>query len=709
MTRRSILGSIPAAVLGRRLAFGRDAATAATAYRDYSRCFPEYLRMLAARAYERRNGELARLTSSEAIGARQRWARETFWTLVGGRPERTPLNARSLASFDRPGYRVEKIVYESRPGFHITANLYVPLSGAGRFPAVLFQMGHATNGKAYPPYQRCCQALAKLGFVVLAFDPDGQGERVYYPGADPSRSRLPSADDEHTVPGWQMLLYGDTMSRLQVWDAIRSLDYLAGHPLVDPARIASTGQSGGGTLTMLLACADERLATAFVACGNTENFACADFNPPGSTDDAEQDFIGSGAAGFDRWDLLYPIAPKPLMIAVSEKDWFGTYSPSYLTSGREEFEKLERIYKTLEHPDHLGWTGTPLPHGLEYDTRMRLYNWFLRWLQPGAAPVEREPVTAPENDMALRVTASGSTVHSFGSLTPFRMNAELKPARSAQPLAEIVGAHLPQEDTRFAVVGRTFGRDVDIEAVEVTSDAQVWLPAWLFLPRAGGGSNPVYVLLEPGTRNARWHEGELYQELARAGSIVCVPNLRGIGDLTPEFGRSTAEYARSHATEENYAWASLILGKPMLGQWVTDVLAVLAAVRQRGRRIVLAAAGKLTVPALMAAALDGSLAGVHLNGGVISFQSVVETENYRHSFANFVPGLLRHTDLPEIAGTLKTKLVLAGPVDGAGSAAVIETVQRLYPAARILPQAGWDTEALKTWDSTLKTDFENRD
>ena len=60
-------------------------------------------------------------------------------------------------------------------------------------------------------------------------------------------------------------------------------------------------------LTMMLAAVDDRLAAAVVSCGTTENFACASFNPPGSTDDGEQNLIASAPAGFDRWDLLYPI------------------------------------------------------------------------------------------------------------------------------------------------------------------------------------------------------------------------------------------------------------------------------------------------------------------------------------------------------------------------------------------------------------------
>src|SRR5262249_59132073 len=149
-----------------------------------------------------------------------------------------------------------------------------PTAGPPPFPGVLFQMGHTSNGKAGDLYQKCCQGLARLGFVVLGFDPMGQGERTYYPGSTPSRTRLPGgADDEHTMPGKQMLLIGDSGVRLQTWDAVRSLDYLASHSMVDPKRIGATGQSGGGTNTMLLSAVDDRVAVVAVAWGKTGNVA----------------------------------------------------------------------------------------------------------------------------------------------------------------------------------------------------------------------------------------------------------------------------------------------------------------------------------------------------------------------------------------------------------------------------------------------------
>ncbi len=669
-------------------------------YRDYSRCLPDFHRALAERAYRLRNREIAKLTDSTAIRARQRWVTESFWKLIGGMPEKTPLNARTVGSLERQGYRLEKVVYESQPNFHISANLYIPAAGRPPYPGVLFQMGHTTNGKAGDLYQRCCQALARLGYLVLGFDPMGQGERTYYPGSRPSLSRL-GADEEHTYPARQMLLKGDTSTRLQLWDSVRSLDYLASHPLVDPARLASTGQSGGGTNTMLLAAVDDRLAVAAVSCGNTENIACANFNPPGSTDDGEQNFIASGPIGFDRWDLLYPLAPKPLLVLASDKDFFGTYSPNYIASGWEEFQKLEKIYRTMSRADRIAWFGTPLPHGLAYDMRLRIYNWFERWLKHSDRMINEEPPTSPEPEEALFVSPKGNVVLSFGGETPFSMNKKRLLDRSPAPLDRLLGVERPSLPAGAVTLSRASFRSTKIEAVEFAATPQVWIPAWLFQPRQPDRSKPVVVILEPAGRS-QWHEGEFYDRLASEGCVVCAPDLRGIGDLTPEFSRGAARHARPHISAEHWAWSALILGKPLAGQRVTDILAIVrglgARAEWKGRRIVVAARGFLTVPALMAAALEPAIGGLYLAGGLISFRDVIDTEKYVCPMGNFVPDLLKHTDLPElVTGLAPRRVVLAGAVNAAGARMEAPEVLRIHsnsPHVEAIPQPLWEPAAL---------------
>jgi dienelactone hydrolase len=694
-SRRELFWLAGALATTRRFA----AAEPAIYYRDYSKCLPEHLAALAGQAYERRNRELAKLTDATAIQERQKWARETLWRLVGGRPERTPLHTRVTGKFDRPEYGVEKLVYETRPGIFVSANLYLPNGAAERYPGVLFQMGHSALGKAYASYQKCCQGLARLGYVVLAFDPMGQGERIAYPDASGMNTRLSSVDEEHSRPGKQMLLLRDTASRWLLWDAIRSLDVLASHPKVDGQRLASAGQSGGGTLTMLLACVDERLTAAAVGSGNTENFACADFDAPGSTDDAEQNFIGSAEVGFDRWDLLYPLAPRPLLVLVSERDFFGTYSPRYLSSGREEFEKLARVYALLGKPDHLAWRDTPLPHALSYSMRLDIYNWFERWLKGSDRRIETEPQVALEPPKALWVGATGSVFRDFGSSRPFdaikRAAADLRQGESAPSF--------PKPDAKLSILARTPAGGAHVEAVEVHSADCVWIPAWLCMPDATSQGR-ILLLLDDRGRNWGVHEDGLYQSLARRGHVVCAADIRGLGDMQPEVGRGNPDYTAPHDSEEDYAWASLILGESLLRQRVQDVLALLQALKNEtrfaGRRIAIAARGCLTVPALFAFSASSIPDGLYLAGGLVSYRSVLETEEYRAPLSNFEWNIFSKTDLPVLAARAAPRRVhLAGTIDASGKLLDEDSVRRLYISANVSAsnQAAWDETALSRW------------
>ncbi len=675
-------------------------------YRDYSRCLPDFLAGLARQAAERRDQAIASLTNAQAIAQRQQWVTRTFWDLVGGMPERTPLNTRTMGAFERQGYRVEKLVYESQPRMLVSANLYIPTTGKPPYPGVLFQMGHSLNGKAYVSYQRCCQGLVKLGFLVLAFDPMGQGERTYFPGDKPYLTRL-DADEEHTRPGRQMLLKGRTSTRLQTWDAVRGLDVLAAHPLVDPKRLASTGQSGGGTNTMLLAAVEHRLAVAAVSCGNTENVAIADFNSPGSTDDAEQNFVGGGPLGFARWDLLYPFAPKPLLVAVSERDFFGTYSSRYISDGLKEFSRLEKVYETMGRPGHIRWHSTPLPHGLAYEMRLEIYRWLERWLQPNPRTIDREPDTQPEADDVLFVSPRGSLVLDFGSATPFELNRDRRVERKPIDLGTLIRNDAPPAAPPLKPLAVSQYNDARIEAVEFPSAPGVWMPAWIFRPLKEDPAKPILLLLEPGGR-VNWREGALYDQLAAAGYTVCAPDMRNQGDLRPEYGRGAPGHASFHNGEEHYGWSSLILGKPLLGQRVTDIQAALQGLRSRaewaGRPIAIAASGFTTVPALFAAAIDKRVDRLYLSGGLISFDELCREPNYREPFGNFVPQLLLHTDLPAIIQDLvPTPVTIAGAVDGAHRPLTIERIQKDYPESgpashiRLHANARWDADAIIAW------------
>lgn len=711
MTRRELFSSLLLYGATNSAAFSTEATRLppfpGTPFHQYPRCLPEYLRRLAKNAVERRNTDLAKLVSPAAIEARRKWVRETLWKLIGGVPERTTLNARTTGSFERERYRVEKVIYESRPGLFISANLYSPKTGEGPFPGVLFQSGHYDEGKANPNYQCCCQALAQLGFVVLAFDPMGQGERIGYPDSSGTHTRLPDVDSEHTTPGKQMLLFGDTATRSQLWDAIRSLDYLTSLPMVNSKLVASTGHSGGATLTMLLAAADDRLAAAAVCMGNIENVAALPFLPPGSTDDAEQDFVDSGPVGFDRWDLFYPFAPKPMLIWPSDRDFYATYSSEYITNGWQEYQKLKATYVTLNHANRLAWADTPLPHSLAYDSRLLIYSWFKSWLKHDMEPVREEPPTNPESFATLWATDSGSVVRSLNSATAFSMNKSRQIQHTGIALDSLLRVSRPKDSVSARTISRVQLRKMRVGVLEVASAPAVWLPAWLLVAENSSRKKPVLLVLDPAGSEPLWF-GSGDPVLDAGSPVICAADIRGVGALTPEFSPGFSGYAAWHEQEENYAWGSLILGKPLLGQRVTDILAIVAALRKHsdaeGRPIRIAATGKLTVPALFATVLDPGIHGLFLSGGLTSFRDVVDSELYDHPFANFVPGLLNQTDLPELAASIAPRpIMLGGMVNAKGEKIDVEAVRRIYSAANqagnlsIQPGPAWSKERLVSY------------
>ena len=146
----------------------------------------------------------------------------------------------------------------------------------------------------------------------------------------------------------------------------------------------------------------------------------------------------------------------------------------------------------------------------------------------------------------------------------------------------------------------------------------------------------------------------------------------------------------------NMYWSSL------LAQRVADLAGIVGALAAgqaaRGRRIVVAASGRMTVPALFAAAIEPRISGLHLAGGLASYRSLVESPGYNHPFANFLPGVLRQTDLPQLAASLAPrKVTVAGTVDAAGKPMPAADVRKLYERAanvEVLEEAKWDADTL---------------
>ena len=213
---------------GQREARGRPSAAPGVtlnadgaALPDYSHDLERYLERLADEARERRQHIVNAISTRQQVVDRQTAVVAELWKMLGGQPERTPLNARVTGILERSGYRIEKLTFESRPRLYVTANLYLPV-GAGRRPAILGPLGHSANGKAWPSYQRLFANLARKGYVVLAYDPFGQGERIEYPGPSPGHSAIgDGGTSEHEYAGRRLILLGANFSLFRAWDGIR--------------------------------------------------------------------------------------------------------------------------------------------------------------------------------------------------------------------------------------------------------------------------------------------------------------------------------------------------------------------------------------------------------------------------------------------------------------------------------------------------------
>ena len=219
-------------------------------YCDVKSQLSRFIQQRSETAFARGEATRDALQTIPALETYRTHVRERFITAMGGLPESsTALNAQITHIVDAEGYRVENVVFTSRPGIYVTANLWLPNERKNPGGAVLFLCGHDSASKLYPDYQAVCLQLVGAGLIVLAMDPTGQGERQSYPeqvGRDQSTNHPVW---EHSYIGCRCLPLGHSFIRYFVHDAMRAIDYLCTRPEVDPACIGVTGSSGWGTQT----------------------------------------------------------------------------------------------------------------------------------------------------------------------------------------------------------------------------------------------------------------------------------------------------------------------------------------------------------------------------------------------------------------------------------------------------------------------------
>lgn len=659
---------------------------------DYSRDLQRYLARLAGDAFQQRKKLVDSVSSAAAVADRQKTIVAELWKMLGGPFEKTALNPRVTGTVQRQAYRIEKVAFESRPRLFVTANLYVP-NGGGRRPAILAPLGHSTTGKAWPSYQKLFSNLARKGYVVLTYDPFGQGERIEYPGARPGLTSLGSGGTtEHEYAGRRLILLGANFGLFRVWDGIRGVDYLLSRPEVDPDRIGCCGQSGGGTLTQFLAALEPRIQAAVVSEGNTENLAHSDVEPPGSADDAEQNIVPAAAHGIDRADLLYAFAPKPLLMTVTLHDAGHTYSPEYVASGRDLLDEYRKAYGVLDASDRVALQVTTEAHGYVYEMRRATYAWFNRWFKVRADDEEGEQSIEP--DEALYVTSTGFVATSIGGETALSLTRQMadgvKASRAStaedvqRRIRSVLGVDpLPAAAPLTRMLAIIQKRGYRAEQFEIPTEAEIRAPGWLLTPDGAGPSSPLVLYLGEGSAWGAVAEDGLLEKLCKGGRRVAVMDVRGRGDCAiayPERGRF---YFANRITNEAYLhWFTLMLGRPLLGGQVFDTLRAVQYFRTLGTgSISIVGDGPHGVVALYAGALDASVRGVVLRQVVTDYRTLATAERYSQPFGIYAYGVLRQFDLPDVAGALAPRPVLiVNPTNAMGETS-IDAAQALYREA----------------------------
>jgi cephalosporin-C deacetylase-like acetyl esterase len=651
---------------------------------DYSRDLERYLVRLANEARERRKRVIDAISTRQQVLDRQKSVVAELWKMLGGPLDRTPLNPRVVGTVERPGYRIEKVTFESRPRLYVTANLYVP-AGTGRRPAILGPLGHSGNGKAWPSYQKLFSNLARKGYVVLAYDPFGQGERIEYPGSRAGQSALGGGTSEHEYAGRRLILLGANFGLFRAWDGIRGIDYLLTRPDVDPERIGCCGQSGGGTLTQFLAALDSRIRVAVVSMGNTENLAQENVEPPGSADDAEQNIVPALARGIDRADLLYAFAPKPLLMGITLHDAGHTYSPEYVASSRDLLDEYKRAYGLLGAGDRVALQATTVSHGYVYEMRRATYAWFNRWFEMKNID-DDETSQAVESEPTLYVTPTGFVTTSFGGETALSLTRKMADeihtpsSLSADDVRSRVRNLLGIQESRGAapasrVLATIKKPGYRAEQFELTSDQEIRTPGWLLTPDKAGPSTPTLLYVGEAAAWSSVAEDAFAERLcAKGGCRVAVIDVRGRGDCAIGYPPRGRFYFPGRIPDEAYlTWFTLMLGRPLLGGQIYDTLRALDYLRSRpdaGAAVSLVGDGAHGVIALYAAALDTRVRGVALRQTVANYRSLATAERYTQPFGIYAYGLLREFDLPDVARAAGPRpVLLINPVTPRGEPA----------------------------------------
>jgi dienelactone hydrolase len=633
-------------------------------------------------ALERRAREalaaVPRARSKQEAEARRPALRRSLERSLGYRQFPWPPQPRPQSSgvLEGAGYRIEKLVYETLPGVRVAAHLYLPDKFDGRAPGILFYTGHWwADSKSRPDFQAFSINMARLGFVVLAFDAFGQGER----GISNRDHRRTSA-----------LLAGISQQGFAEYETQCALAVLLARPEVDPRRIGITGASGGGYNTWITAALDDRIAAAAPVVGTSEFYEQIHVCRPLDWYHAHEHchFVPGLIRYANNHELLAMAAPKPVLIVAASVD------QSFPIAGvREVYRHGASLYHSFGAPEKIAlYEDETAGHGYQQKKREAVYGWFLRWLRgTGDGKPFPEPATGtlPWDAAELRCFPEGGN-------QPAGPGMEAAVRRVADTL--VPAGRLPEPPGVEAAPIRP--GDAPVGRLLIPSADGVAVPA--FVARPAGPQRGVLVGIDDTGKESLASDPLIVAALAN-GWTVCGIDPRGIGELAT--GKDGWVAAVSLLLGENFVLrqaadilaAARTFGKP-LGLYGRGPNASLAAAYAIGRR-----------PPRWYVLRDGFLSFRHFLDRPKSLPRSFElhrearfrTAAYDREipFAFFPFDALRQFDIPQLLSTDAAGLVV-NPVDGDWERLPRAAAQRVLPGRlHVVSEDRPDGEILRFFDS----------
>ncbi|WP_158857254.1 alpha/beta hydrolase family protein [Lunatibacter salilacus] len=617
-------------------------------FTDGQNALYKHLTKQAFTLLDKREQEIKEITTLEGWKERQAWTEKTLMEVVGPFPEKTPLNPTITRTIQKEGYSLEHVVFESQPSFFVTATLFIPEGSSGKKPAIIYCSGHTLEGYRSATYQHVILNLVKKGFIVLAFDPVGQGERLEYFNPQTNEPTIGGPTKQHSYPGAQAFIAGSSQARYMIWDGIRAVDYLLTRPEVDPKRIGITGRSGGGTQSSYIAAFDDRIYAAA-----PENYITT-FKRLWLThgpQDAEQNFYRGISAGLDQPDLMMVRAPKPGMMIITTRDIFN------IEGAREAAAQIQRPYESYGSTENFEVSEDDAAHASTPKNREAMYAFFQKHLNLSGS--SKDEIVDSLSKEELQVTPTGQVLTSYKGKRVFDMNQRYlnpinnTPSKQIEASNALSGYIVPEGDVESMMTGR-FQRDgYVVEKYLIKGEGDYWIPYLLMKPNTPTQSAIIY--LNPEGKGTDALVGGDMESLVRSGTMVLAPDLLNTGEM----GRGGFTGDSSFEGNSYNIWfGSILIGRSVVGIQAGDTnrLVNYLQSKQGAKSIKGVAKGNMGSVLLHAAAFNPAISSVALIDPLMSFEEIVRNPQYDPAAIEYtVAGALSEYDLPGLVEALSDR------------------------------------------------------